>query len=207
MLLLPYTLPLIEPMQALLEPLAEGIRLSFMNGNVEGSYVCTIYYLVRSFHCGKNISVLHGELDALSRQHGNIIGGDHSTSKPQAYQYLQFYFTLLHNTLNGLKGEDLKTSDQQGSEEEPLYPPVNNDHLMKSALESENLSCLHTVLTYTTVTSFMNQDLHKALECRNLYWENFTGSFLYTEIYSVFYEALISYRFKRETGKGCPDFV
>ena len=82
---------------------------------------------------------------------------------------------------------------------------MDNDQLTKGALESENLSVLHVVLTYETVTSFMKRDMDKALKCTHLALEYFPPAkkfrAKYTEIYNMFYEALVCYHFKRQTGE------
>jgi len=169
-----------EPIQATLEPLARGIRLSYATGNVEFAMVNTIYYISRSFNCGKNIRVLTTEVEALARQHRNNFGNDASSDTPVYSPLLQFYLTPLYNVLRVLKGEN---NDQSPSseEEETSFPLdrvklVNNDDILKVTQKTDQLACFHTILSYETASAFMFRDMDNAQRCTDLYHEKFVVS-------------------------------
>jgi len=192
-----------EPIQSTLEPLAQGIRLSFALGNVEFAMINTIYYIGRSFKTGKTISVLTGEVEALARQHGNHFGNDSSTDTPVYSPLLQFYLTPLYNILRELKGDE-----DNLEEEEPSFPLnkvkfVNNDDIVKAALERDR-ACFHTIISYQTFKAFVCRDMESALKFTDLYFEHFLteGSrTVYRSIGNEFYEALITFYFMRQTGE------
>mmetsp|Transcript_20431 Transcript_20431/g.44255 ORF Transcript_20431/g.44255 Transcript_20431/m.44255 type:complete len:1572 (-) Transcript_20431:548-5263(-) len=197
-----------EPIQATLEPLARGIRLSYATGNVEFAMVNTIYYSARSFNCGKNIRVLTTEVEALARQHRNNFGSDASSDTPVYSPLLQFYLTPLYNVLRVLAGENDDQSPTS-EEEETSFPLdrvklVNNDDILKVAVKTDQLACFHTILSYETAKAFMCRDMEKARKCTDLYFDKFATKdlrLMYTAIYNVFYEGLVSFYFTRLTGE------
>lgn len=59
-----------EPIQATLDPIAQGIRKALEMGDPVSAMYNTIYYSSRSFNSGKNVEVLLREVEALARQLG-----------------------------------------------------------------------------------------------------------------------------------------
>jgi len=132
----------------------------------------SIYYVARSFNCGKSIPVLLGEIEALARQHGNRFGIDSSSDTPVYSPLLQFFLTPAYNTLRILG--DTNTQD----EEELSFPLdkmsfVTNEEILKCTIETEQHACLHTVLSYQTTKAFIQRDMDNALEFANIYYELF----------------------------------
>mmetsp|Transcript_11470 Transcript_11470/g.24449 ORF Transcript_11470/g.24449 Transcript_11470/m.24449 type:complete len:1640 (+) Transcript_11470:109-5028(+) len=193
-----------EPIQSTLDRLAHGIRLSFATGNVEFAMVNTIYYIARSFNCAKSISLLAGEVEALARQYTGNFGNDTLEYSP----LIQFYMTPLYNALLRLSGGDRKGRKTEGETLSPLdkVQLLNNDEIMEVTINTKQLGCFHTVLSYQTTTAFLFRDMEIALKFTNLYFEHFMSkalSSLYTPIYHIFYEALICFFFARRTGEPC----
>merc|ERR1712085_212717 len=185
-----------EPIQSTLEPLALGIRLSFATGNVQFAMVNTIYYLARSFNCGKNTGVLAGEVGALARQHENHFGltsMDASCTSPDK---------PLYNPLCALEGREDDDEDFPFFLDKVQF--ANNEDILNAALKMEQLACTHTILSYETARAFVSRDMDDALRFTNLYFTHFLTNdkgLSYTSIYNVFYEALINFHFMRLKGE------
>lgn len=137
----------------------------------------TIYYIARSYNSGKKINILLREVEALAQQHGNHFGSDTSSGNPVYSPFLQFYLTPLYNTLLYFEGE----KDTTEGDEKDVFPwgqlkIVDNDDIMKAALNSSQLSSFHTSLSYQTAQAFISRDMSKALKLTDLYFEHFVVS-------------------------------
>jgi len=192
-----------EPIQSTLEPLAQGIRLSFATGNVECAFFNIIYYIRRSFNSGKSLSVLTEEVETLARQQGNNYCFEPSAGKTIYGPLLQFFLTPMYNVLRELQGgEDLY------EEEEPSFPLdkvkfVNNDEIMEAALEKD-LASFHGTISIQIPQAFICRDMESALRLTDLYCEHFLlaeGPQLFKSISNEFFEALTSFYFMRQTGE------
>jgi len=168
-----------EPFQSTLEPLAQGIRLSFTTGNVEQAMVNTIFYVARSYNGGKNVRTLLGEVEALARQHGNHFGSDGSSDKPVFSPLLQFYLTPLYNILRELEGERDLPDEEEEERSFPLHKLrfTNNDDILKAARESRLFGCVHNILSYQMSKSLILRDMVSALKFSDMYYEIFVVSY------------------------------
>ena len=133
------------------------------------------FYVARSLHAGKNISVLTGELETFARQYGNHFGHNSTSDKPVYSPFLQFSLTPLYNVLQELKG-----GNDISEEEESLFPFDKvtftvNDEIMQAALEKD-LNDFHSVLLFQTIKEFVCRDMENALKCTDLYCEHFLVS-------------------------------
>ena len=153
-----------EPIQSTLEPLAQGIRISFVTGNMEFALGNIAYYVARSFNSGKNIRVLTGEVEALASQHGNHFGSDGASGAPIYSPLLQFYLTPLYNVLREYEGDEGLAPQHISSFPLDKVQFVQNDDIMKAATEMGQNSCIHVILTYQTTRAFMFRDMDKALK-------------------------------------------
>ena len=139
--------------------------------------VNTIIYIARSFNCGKNISVLTGEVETLARQHGNHFGNDASSDTPVYSPLLQFYLTPLYNTLRDLEGGHAQDFSPP-KEEEASFPLdkvrlVNNADILKATAKAEQAAAFHTILSYETAKAFIFRDMDNALKFTDMYLEHF----------------------------------
>ncbi len=163
-----------EPLQSTLEPLAQGIRLSFATGNVECAISNTIFYLLRSFKSGKHIKVLTDEVIALARQHGHHFGNDAEASVYTPL--LQFYLTPLYNTLNELRGDENRPPKDERSSPLDKVLLLNNDEIMKFAIESKQITCIRTILAYEIAKEFISRNMDSALALADIHKDLFKVS-------------------------------
>lgn len=172
--------------------------------------VNTVYYVARSFNCGKKIRVLAGEVEALARQHGNNFGltgldvSCTSSDKPVCSPLMQYYLTPLYNTLCDLEGGKHDGQDRPFFLDKVQF--VNNADILNASLKMEELACMHTILSYETASAFMFRDMDNALRFTNMFSTYFLineRGVSYTPIYNVFYEALINFHFMRLRGEDC----
>jgi len=191
-----------EPMQSQLEPLAQGVRLSFAMGNVQYSMNTTALYIMRSFNSGNTISVLSGELEGLARQHGNHFGDYASSDAPECSPIVHFFLTPLYIILRELKGDEPE-------EEKPSFPFdkfrfLKVGDILKAALEGDRVTVFHNVLFYQTLAAFLRRDMENALKSTDTYCEHFLDIPMqrsFSFIYHQLFEALITFYFMRQTGE------
>lgn len=187
-----------EPIQSTLEPLAEGIRLSFASGNVEWAAANTNYYLIRCLHAGTNVKSMTGELEALAHQISNYA----STDKQAFNQNVQFNLCALHNMLQELQGGD----DQPPIERRALFPLDviqfhNNDAVLKAALESKHIMALFLTTLYQAMKCFMLRDLDGALKYTNFYMEHLEASCVVHISVSILNSAVLMNAIQLRTGQ------
>ena len=120
--------------------------------------------------------MLTDEVEALACQHGHHYGNDESSDAPVYTPLLQFYLTPLYNILNELGGDE-----NRPKKEEPSFPLdkvwfPNNDDIMKFAMESNQTTCMKTILGYETAKEFISRNMESALACADLYREHFMVS-------------------------------
>ena len=77
-----------DPLQSTLDPLLEGCRVGFSNGNIEFAVINTIYYVARSFNVGKKLHTLQSEIEAFAKQHVSYI----SCFETYAFTFKIIYF-------------------------------------------------------------------------------------------------------------------
>jgi len=186
-----------EPFPSSLEFLAEGIRSSFVYGQVE-AMVFTQIYVSRSFHSGKSIRVLADEVDALTRQHDIRFGDDTSSGAVN-----QLTLLPMSNILHDLQEDEDRSTMERRLFERVLH--VDNYDLLKVAIEEGNSSQSFTIISIQTAKEFMCRNMDKALKCTDLYFEHFGSKHLqmaYVYIYNVFYDGLINFHFAGQTGEG-----
>jgi len=184
-----------------LEPLALAIRKSFVTGNVEFAVINTISYIKRSFHTGRPISVLTGEVEALAHMHGNHFGDEDLSHEPVYSSLLQFYLTPLYNVLRELKGEEDFSEEEESSFPFDKVKFVNNDDIIEAAEERDS-GAFHANLSIQTSKAFICRDMENALKFTDLYCQHFLseGS-KYKGINNEVFEALTTFYFMRETGE------
>jgi predicted ATPase len=182
-----------NPIQSTLDYLAQGIRTSFVYGDVEFAMVNTYVYIARSFNCGKSIKVLMEEVEALARQHGICLDTD-DIAPFYSPEILQFYMLPVYNILR-----DLQEVDHIACQ----WRLVRNYNLLDIAIKKEQFACFHAVITNLTVVEFLRRDMGNALKCTDMYHEHFKARSMqtyYVCTYNVFYDGLINFYFMGQTG-------
>lgn len=164
-----------EPIQSTLEPLARSIRVSFSTGNIVFALASTVYYIARSFISGKDIELLLTEVETLARQHSNHFGND-SSGKTVYNPLLQFYLAPIYNVLSEFR----KAADLP-SKRETHFPwdkvdLVENDQILKLAIEANQPASVHGILTYQTAKSLFCRDMESALKYTNMFSDHFMVS-------------------------------
>ena len=119
--------------------------------------------------------MLTDEVEALAHQHSHHYNNE-SLDSPVYTPLLQFYLTPLYNILNELGGDE-----NRPKKEEPSFPLdkvwfPNNDNIMKFAMESNQTTCMKTILGYETAKEFISRNMDSALACADLYREHFMVS-------------------------------
>ena len=176
-----------EPIQSSVDFVAEGIRCSFLYGNIEFARANIQMYLFRSYASGKNIKILAEEVDALTRQHRVHFGSNASSDT-----FHRFILSPFFNVIREL-----------GVPLEMEVPAADNYDLLKVAIEHDNLFLLHSVNLLQTIKEFVLRDMGKALECTDMYFDHFGVDGMqmrYIYIYNVFYDGLINFHFAGTTG-------
>jgi hypothetical protein len=95
-----------DPIQSTLEYLAQGIRSSFVNGDVEFAMINTYVYIARSFNSGKSIQVLKEEVKVLACLHGVCLNND-DDAPIGSPEILQYYMLPVYNILCDLQEVDI----------------------------------------------------------------------------------------------------
>ena len=129
-----------------------------------------IFYNVRSFISGKKVNVLRREIEALARQLGNNFGNDTTSG-----------LTAMYNTLRHFEGQKEATEEN----DENSFPwdkvkLVDNDAIMKYALDTRNFACFRNILMIQVADAFISRDMDRALQYTDLYFKHFAVSTLET---------------------------
>ena len=139
-------------------------------GDVEYARYNIAYYNVRSFISGKKVNVLRREIEALARQLGNHFGNDTTSG-----------LTAMYNTLRHFEGQKEATEEN----DENSFPwdkvkLVDNDAIMKYALDTRNFAIFRSILMIQTADAFISRDMDRALQYTDLYFKHFAVSTLET---------------------------
>jgi len=186
-----------DPIHSTFDSLAEGIRSSFAYGNVEFAVVNTYLYISRSYQSGKNIRVLTEEVEALARQHGIRVDDSDEEHFCDTPELLQLYMRPIYNILRVLQEDDVHPCRGR---------VVMNYDFLKIAIEKEQFSCFHALLTNQIFTEFMLRNMDCALKCTEMYFEHFEArklQMMYTSFNYVFYDGLINFYYMGQTGNTC----
>ena len=150
-------------------------------GDVEYARYNIAYYNVRSFISGKKVNVLRREIEALARQLGNHFGNDTTSGDPVYNPILQFFLTVMYNTLRHFEGQKEATKEN----DENSFPwdkvkLVDNDAIMNNCLEIRNFACFRSILMIQVADAFISRDMDRALQYTDLYFKHFAVSTLET---------------------------
>eukprot|EP00804_Cyclotella_cryptica_P015426 CCRYP_008072-RE/>CCRYP_008072-RE protein AED:0.22 eAED:0.22 QI:0/0.83/0.85/1/0.83/0.71/7/53/1353 len=133
-----------EPIQATLDRILHGCRLGFDYGNIEFAVHNAKMYVLRSFHCGKNINLLLHEIEVLSQK----------CSQHDQLSYAEIYLTPIYNVLRGLKGLNEQALP-------PLLQFISNDELKGRTMKEADQLCYRIQLSVEIVHSFILRNIEK----------------------------------------------
>ena len=107
--------------------------------------------------------MLTDEVKALARHYGHHLGNDASSEAHVSTRLLQFYLTPLYNTLNELGGDENRPQKNEQSFPLDKVRLVQNDDIMKVAIELKQNTALRTILQYETAKKFISRNMDSAL--------------------------------------------
>eukprot|EP00804_Cyclotella_cryptica_P015429 CCRYP_008072-RB/>CCRYP_008072-RB protein AED:0.18 eAED:0.18 QI:3724/1/1/1/1/0.75/4/53/297 len=131
-------------MKATLDRILHGCRLGFDYGNIEFAVHNAKMYVLRSFHCGKNINLLLHEIEVLSQK----------CSQHDQLSYAEIYLTPIYNVLRGLKGLNEQALP-------PLLQFISNDELKGRTMKEADQLCYRIQLSVEIVHSFILRNIEK----------------------------------------------
>jgi ATP-dependent RNA helicase DDX31/DBP7 len=149
-------LPHREPLQSTLEPLFQGYRMAFTNGDIECALLSATLYFARSFNTGVNIQSLIDELEAFSYQHRKQV------------RYIFCHVLPLYVILCKFRGVETKALLREKT-------LVQLEESLAEALKQKDFAAAHAMVTYQTMHAFIFRDLNTARRLIEMHRKYFGG--------------------------------